>query len=160
MRGNDARTHTNKVAINIDVKINIIFWININLEKKNDAVNTDIMRILAYSAIKINANIELLYSVLNPETSSDSPSARSNGVRFVSARLVINHKIVIGKIIIISHECIFIFIRLIFIDMWKKIQDSRINDIDTSYEIVWAILRSDPSNEYFEFEHHPAKNVE
>jgi len=31
--------------------------------------------------------------------------------------------------------------------------------MDTSYEIVWAILRRAPSKEYFEFEHHPAKNV-
>ena len=37
--------------------------------------------------------------------------------------------------------------------------DSRISDIETSYEMVWAILRRDPSNEYFEFEHHPAMNV-
>lgn len=36
----------------------------------------------------------------------------------------------------------------------------RINAIDTSYEIVWATPRSAPSKEYFEFEHHPARNVE
>ena len=42
--------------------------------------------ILAYSAIKINANIILPYSILNPETNSDSPSAKSKGVRFVSAK--------------------------------------------------------------------------
>ena len=44
-----------------------------------------IKRILAYSAIKIIANITLPYSTLNPETSSDSPSAKSKGVRLVSA---------------------------------------------------------------------------
>ena len=43
-------------------------------------------KILAYSARKIRANPPLLYSVLNPETNSDSPSAKSKGVRFVSAR--------------------------------------------------------------------------
>lgn len=42
-----------------------------------------------YSAIKISAKVPELYSVLNPETSSDSPSAKSNGVRLVSAREVI-----------------------------------------------------------------------
>ena len=47
-------------------------------------------KILVYSAIKIRANEPDLYSVLNPETNSDSPSARSNGVRFVSASRVIN----------------------------------------------------------------------
>jgi hypothetical protein len=41
---------------------------------------------LAYSAIKIIANPRLPYSMLNPDTSSDSPSAKSKGVRFVSAR--------------------------------------------------------------------------
>jgi hypothetical protein len=48
-------------------------------------------RILAYSAIKIKANPPLLYSTLNPETSSDSPSAKSKGVRLVSANLEVNH---------------------------------------------------------------------
>jgi hypothetical protein len=50
-------------------------------------------KILVYSAIKINAKDPLLYSTLKPETSSDSPSAKSNGVRLVSAKLVINHNI-------------------------------------------------------------------
>jgi hypothetical protein len=45
---------------------------------------------LAYSAKKINANPPLPYSTLNPETSSDSPSAKSKGVRFVSAKQEIN----------------------------------------------------------------------
>lgn len=55
-----------------------------------------INRIFVYSAIKIRANILALYSVLNPDTSSDSPSARSKGVRFVSARLVVNQIIARG----------------------------------------------------------------
>lgn len=42
-------------------------------------------KMLAYSAIKIRANPPLLYSVLNPDTNSDSPSAKSKGVRLVSA---------------------------------------------------------------------------
>lgn len=64
-----------------------------------------IAKILVYSAIKINANTPLLYSTLNPETSSDSPSAKSKGVRLVSARLVINHRVVIKGINIIIDEC-------------------------------------------------------
>jgi hypothetical protein len=52
--------------------------------------------ILVYSAIKIRANRPLLYSTLKPETNSDSPSAKSKGVRLVSARFVINHKIAIA----------------------------------------------------------------
>lgn len=50
----------------------------------------DMKMILVYSDIKINANTLLAYSVLNPDTNSLSPSARSNGVRFVSARSVVN----------------------------------------------------------------------
>ena len=53
-------------------------------------VNTLIIRILRYSAIKIRAKVPLLNSILNPETSSDSPSERSKGVRFVSAKVVVN----------------------------------------------------------------------
>ena len=56
------------------------------------------IRILAYSAIKIIANLPPLYSVLNPETSSLSPSAKSNGARFVSARVDVNQVILIGMI--------------------------------------------------------------
>ncbi len=41
--------------------------------------------IIPYSAIKIKAKKPDPYSVLNPETNSDSPSAKSKGVRLVSA---------------------------------------------------------------------------
>lgn len=46
--------------------------------------------ILIYSAIKIIANHPPMYSTLNPDTSSDSPSAKSNGLRLVSAKHEIN----------------------------------------------------------------------
>jgi len=54
-------------------------------------INRLIAKILVYSAMKINANEPLLYSTLKPDTSSDSPSAKSKGVRLVSAKLVMNH---------------------------------------------------------------------
>lgn len=57
---------------------------NIKLNKK------DINRILVYSASIIKAKPPLPYSVLYPETNSDSPSAKSKGVRFVSAKHEIN----------------------------------------------------------------------
>lgn len=41
--------------------------------------------ILEYSAKKIKANPAALYSTLNPDTNSDSPSEKSNGERLVSA---------------------------------------------------------------------------
>lgn len=55
------------------------------------------IKIFKYSAIKIKANVPLLYSVLNPETNSDSPSAKSKGVRFVSAKVVVNQTRKRGK---------------------------------------------------------------
>ena len=64
--------------------------------------------ILAYSAIKISANPSLPYSILNPETSSDSPSAKSNGVRLVSAKQEINHIPTIGIKIIHFIQNMFI----------------------------------------------------
>ena len=64
----------------------------------NATVNILIAKILVYSAIKINAKGPLLYSVLNPDTSSDSPSARSKGVRLVSASKVTNQRRNKGKI--------------------------------------------------------------
>jgi len=49
--------------------------------------------ILPYSAINNKANPPPPYSTLNPETSSDSPSAKSKGVRLVSAKMVTNQTI-------------------------------------------------------------------
>lgn len=123
------------------------------------AVSSLIPRILVYSAIKISANSPLLYSTLNPDTNSDSPSAKSNGVRLVSARLVMNHRINMGSNISISHErCVSA--------MWVRSRDDRITRahrrirvILTSYEIVCATPRSAPNRAYFELEHHPAMNV-
>ena len=43
-----------------------------------------------YSDIKMKAKLAPPYSTLKPDTSSDSPSTRSKGVRFVSARRVTN----------------------------------------------------------------------
>jgi hypothetical protein len=54
--------------------------------------------ILPYSAINKIANPPEPYSTLNPDTNSDSPSAKSNGVRFTSAKIITNHSI--NKIII------------------------------------------------------------
>lgn len=58
--------------------------------KKRTEVTTLITKIEPYSAIKIRANPPALYSMLKPETISDSPSAKSKGARLVSARVVTN----------------------------------------------------------------------
>lgn len=56
-----------------------------------------------YSAMKNSANGPAAYSTLKPETSSDSPSVRSKGARFVSARVEINHIMASGQVGINSH---------------------------------------------------------
>ena len=70
---------------------------------------------LAYSAIKISANITLPYSILKPETNSDSPSAKSKGVRLVSAIQEINQIPIIGKNIKIFDQKKFNFIIIIIL---------------------------------------------
>ena len=107
MRGIVARTHTNKVA-----KIIVFKTVNMlakgakiaNVPQNKVADTSLIIKILVYSAIKIIANRPLLYSVLKPDTNSDSPSAKSNGVRLVSASVVINHITINGKNIKVTHE--------------------------------------------------------
>lgn len=74
-------------------------------EPKNSKENNILInKILAYSAKKIKANPPAPYSTLNPETNSDSPSAKSKGVRFVSAKLEIIHIKPIGKNKIKNHK--------------------------------------------------------
>lgn len=60
------------------------------------AVSVFISMMFAYSARKNRAKGPAAYSTLKPDTSSDSPSVRSNGARFVSARVEINHIIASG----------------------------------------------------------------
>jgi hypothetical protein len=78
------------------------------LNEKNIILKIILIKIiLAYSAMKIKANPTLPYSILKPDTSSDSPSAKSKGVRLVSAiqeisqipTIGINKKKFISKII-------------------------------------------------------------
>jgi hypothetical protein len=134
MRGRVARIQINNVANIIVLMINCISIINEAKPVKIAAVNNLMKRMFAYSAMKINANMPALYSTLNPDTSSDSPSAKSNGVRFVSARFVINHITNNGVIISINHEIGFIMFRSI--DLCRISTDNKISAIDTSYEIV------------------------
>ena len=76
----------------------MVIIININIEKKekidlkNKIIEINLkINILMYSAKKISANHPPIYSTLNPETNSDSPSAKSNGLRLVSAKQVEIH---------------------------------------------------------------------
>ena len=87
-----ARTATNSVA-----RMKVVAMRNVcpereffRVEVKIAAVSALTMRMFMYSAMKIKAKFPPPYSTLNPDTSSDSPSAKSNGVRLVSARTVTN----------------------------------------------------------------------
>lgn len=66
-------------------------------EKKMVEVMAHMIRMFTYSAINNSANKLAPNSTLNPETSSDSPSAKSKGVRLVSARIVINQMMARGS---------------------------------------------------------------
>jgi len=140
--------------------INIVL-VNIGIYPVKKIIDSSlIIKIFAYSAIKIRANIPPLYSTLNPDTNSDSPSAKSNGVRFVSAKFVTNQNMNITVIIMRGQFNLFTDIKDISIILWIINVEIKINDIDTSYEIVWATPRRAPNRAYFEFEHHPARKVE
>lgn len=158
IRGRHPRTRTNIAATTVVFIINLMFEES-GVCRRIVEVIILINKMFMYSAMKIRANALLLYSVLNPDTSSDSPSAKSNGVRFVSARAEINHIIISGK----NSRVIDVFWSIIIfvnsIELMQIIVVNIISDILTSYEIVWATPRSLPRSEYFEFEYHPAINV-
>ena len=80
-------------------------------------VRAFIIIMLVYSAMKNRANGPAAYSTLKPDTSSDSPSVRSKGARFVSASVEINHIIARGHDGRMSQEC-----------SWAKIRVGRVND--------------------------------
>lgn len=96
--------------------------------------------------------------MLNPDTSSDSPSAKSKGERLVSARIELIHiikikgaisHVIFDVVIIIENdilEYIIIGIKIIII-------------ILISYEIDWAIERILPIKEYFELVAQPEINI-
>lgn len=77
-----ARSQTQKYAKNTVIKAEKRLKF---LVYKSRLENADNIKIEEYSAMKIKAKVPPLYSTLNPETSSDSPSAKSKGVRLVSA---------------------------------------------------------------------------
>ena len=60
-------------------------------------VSADIRIMLAYSPRKNSAKDIELYSTKKPATSSDSPSGRSKGARFVSAKVLMKKMTNIGK---------------------------------------------------------------
>ena len=63
-----------------------------------------ISKMLVYSAKNSSVNSVAEYSTLNPETNSDSLSVKSNGVRFVSANLLMSNIMKAGKSGIINQQ--------------------------------------------------------
>lgn len=101
--------------------------------------------ILMYSAKKIMANHPPMYSTLNPDTSSDSPSAKSKGLRFVSAKHEIIQKI--NRIEFPQKNSNINWDSLIWVNKndWDiKIMNKIIMKNEISYEIICATLRIDP----------------
>lgn len=106
--------------------------------------------------MKIRANPSLPYSTLNPETNSDSPSAKSKGVRFVSAKQEISHTPTIGKNIIILDQTSLAKEQesRLYLPARIKKNIKRIASL-TSYDTVWATARSAPTSAYFLLEAQP-----
>ena len=165
-RGYDARIHR-KVIVNASVfstKL-IVYSSGVcgswDAPRKRIAVNAFIMMMLAYSAMKNMAKGPAAYSTLKPDTSSDSPSVRSNGARLVSARVEINHIMARGQDVKIIQMCSCVVIRVDRVyDPFIRSTDSRMIASVTSYEIVWATARRAPMSAFFELDAHPDHRIE
>lgn len=157
IRGMVARTLIKAVAVMEVLRVNVIKLRVLvgGLYVVSSTVNIDINRILVYSDMKMSANILLEYSVLNPDTNSLSPSARSNGVRFVSARSVVNQINNRGGVHRKLLNGLDVNIVCKLNDVRNISNEIKIKAILTSYEIVCATLRNAPRREYFELDDHP-----
>lgn len=108
------RTRGKQHRIQINKKQNVNVFNKDILTPKKIRVDKNLKNmIIPYSIIKIKANNPPPYSMLNPETISDSPSAKSNGVRLDSAIHITTHVKNKGNDKNINHKfswIIFIFI--------------------------------------------------
>ena len=115
----------------------------------------------SYFAMKNKVNSPPVYSTLKPETSSDSPSVRSNGAQFVSTNVEINHIIAKGHAGKISHSCSCVIINVERVkDPFISKTDNKIIASVTSYEIVCATAHKAPMSAYFELEAQPDERIE
>lgn len=95
--------------------------------------NVFINRMLAYSARKKRANGPPAYSTLKPETSSDSPSVKSKGARFVSASVEMYHMAASGQAGRSIHTASWVILNICKVKPpVKMIMDNRINPRLTS----------------------------
>ena len=165
-RGYDARTQRNKNTMNMAFTA-IIHLARIGTSdagllppRKISALRVFMNIIFLYSAMKNKANGPPAYSTLYPDTNSDSPSVRSNGARFVSAKVDTNHIILNGIRGTIDQQFSWRFIMSTKEnDPTHSKTERRISPKLISYEIVWATARIPPSREYFDFEAHPDPSI-
>lgn len=119
-----------------------------------------ISRIFEYSAKKNRAKEPPAYSMLKPETNSDSPSVRSKGARLVSANVEMYHIMARGHAGMISQ-----MVSWARLNVWsvkppaKMIKARRIRASVTSYEMVCATARRAPMRAYLEFEAQPEPRI-
>ena len=116
-RGNVPRIHTNRypniVVLKAINKLQTACFDTIALINNRD-VRSLIKSILLYSAKARSAKPDPPNSTINPATSSDSPSTKSKGVRFVSARQEVTHNIITSVIKITfiiklsRNDCLFL----------------------------------------------------
>ncbi len=107
-------------------------------------------RMFMYSARNKRVNNILEYSTLNPDTSSDSLSVKSNGVRLVSASLLISsirNAGSKGSIYQVYFCDSVIILKLSLLD--RDIVHRMISPIAISYLIICAVARIDPRKLYF-----------
>lgn len=107
IRGNVARVHINMYVISIILLLSIsgLFIIPMVVLPRNIIlIRALISKMLVYSAKNSSVNSVAEYSTLNPETNSDSLSVKSNGVRFVSANLLMSNIMKAGKSGIINQQ--------------------------------------------------------
>lgn len=164
-RGYDARIHRNNMVRQRVLMAKLMVYSSgirglWNAPRNMIVVRAFIMMMFMYSAMKNRANGPAAYSTLNPETSSDSPSVRSNGARLVSASVEINHIIASGHVGMISQMCSCVVISEDMVnDPFMSITDKTMIARDTSYEIACATARSAPIKAYLEFDDQPDHRI-
>lgn len=128
--------------------------------KKKILIKVDINRIFEYSAIKNKAKPVDEYSTLYPETNSASASGRSNGARFVSASAEIKKMTNVGNSGI-QYQIVDCFKMIVSKskDSLHKMIVINNNPNEISYEIICAVERNAPKNEYFELLDQPEKII-
>ena len=117
---------------------------NTSVQAMNDLKNINLVsmqrnKIFPYSPRNKNVKGPLENSVLNPETNSDSPSERSNGVRLASIKMKIIHMMIVDTMIRILFFMNLKFDReneLLSVNQMNKMKMNTI-----SYEINWLTIR-------------------